>query len=347
MKTITIIQPDDWHCHLRDQSYLKRTVTDAALRFRRVVVMPNLVPPVTTVAQAKAYCKRIKQHISNQSTFTPLMTLYLTDTLEPKEIRAAKKSNFIIACKLYPAGATTHSQFGIVALQKIYPLIEVLQSVDLPLLIHGESIDPSVDIFDREAVFIEQELIPLIKSFPNLRIVLEHISTKTAVDFVSETALSTLAATITPHHCLFNRNHLLKDGLHAHYYCLPLLKTRTDQFALIKAAISGNPKFFLGTDSAPHSRTEKESLYGAAGIYNTPIAIEIYTELFERCNALEKLEGFSSRFGAQFYGLPLNTKKITLVKKPWQVVQFLSFGSDIVIPLLAGKTLNWRIGQIF
>ncbi len=277
MNEITIIQPDDWHCHLRDHSHLGRTVTDIALRFGRAIVMPNLVPPVTTVAQVKAYCERIKKHIPTNSKFIPLMTLYLTDTLSPKEIKAAKQSNFIVACKLYPVGATTHSQAGVKSLQKIYPILEVLQSVNLPLLIHGEVIDPTVEIFDREAVFIERELIPLLKHFPNLRMVLEHISTKIAVDFITETAVSTLAATITPHHLWLTRNHLLKGGLHPHYYCLPLLKTSRDQAALIKAAISGNPKFFLGTDSAPHSQTKKNRLV-VLQVFTTPPPLSKFTQ---------------------------------------------------------------------
>lgn len=340
---ITIIQPDDWHCHLRDNSYLERTVKDVALGFGRAVIMPNLLPPITTVTQAKEYYKRIKQYIPANSKFAPLMTLYLTDTLSPKEIKAVKQSNIIVAFKLYPAGVTTHSQIGIKSLHKIYSILEVLQSVDLPLLIHGEVIDPTVDIFERETIFIERELIPLLKHFPNLRTVLEHISTKVAVDFITETSTLTLAATITPHHLWLTRNHLLKGLLRPHYYCLPLLKTNVDRSALIEAAISGNPKFFLGTDSAPHPKTKKESTYGAAGIYSAPTAIEIYTEIFDRYNALDKLEGFASRFGAQFYGLPLNTTKITLVKQPWRVAESLSFGSDTVVPLLAGETLNWRI----
>ena len=347
MNKITIIQPDDWHCHLRDYPYLERTVTDIALQFGQAVIMPNLVPPVTTVAQAKAYYERIKQRIPTNSKFTPLMTLYLTDTLSLKEIKAAKQSNFIVACKLYPSGITTNSRAGIKNLQKIYSIIEALQSVDLPLLIHGEAIDSTIDIFDREAVFIEKELIPLIKYFPNLRMVLEHISTKIAVDFITETMVPTLAATVTPHHLWLTRDYLLKDGLHPHYYCFPLLKTNTDRTALIKAVISGNPKFFLGTDSAPHPKIKKESACGAAGIYSAPAAIEIYTEVFDRYNALDKLEGFASRFGAQFYGLPLNAKKITLVKQAWQVAQSLSFGLDTVVPLLAGETLNWRISRTF
>lgn len=343
MNKLTIIQPDDWHCHLRDDSYLRRTVNDIALKFGRAIVMPNLVRPITTVAQAKAYCERIKKHIPTNSKFIPLMTLYLTDTSSVKEIKAAKESRLIVACKLYPAGTTTHSQAGVKSLQKIYPILEVLQSVNLPLLIHGEVINLNVEIFDREAIFIERELIPLLKHFPNLRMVLEHISTKIAVDFITETPVSTLAATITPHHLWLTQNHLLKGGFYHQYYCLPPLKTSQDQDALIKAAISGNPKFFLGSDSAPHSQTTKKSAFGAAGIYNSPTAIEIYTELFDRYNRLNKLEGFASRFGAQFYGLPFNTKKITLIKQPWQVPQSLSFGPDTVVPLLAGETLNWQL----
>ena len=342
MHEISLIQPDDWHCHLRDQSYLKRTVPDIAAQFGRAIVMPNLFPPITTVAQAKAYFNRIKAHIPPITTFQPLMTLYLTDTLSSKEIKAAKESTIIVACKLYPAGTTTYSQAGIKNLQAIYPLFEAMQTANLPLLIHGEVIDSDVDIFDREAVFIERELLSLVRTFPELRIVFEHISTKIAADFVSEMP-KTLAATITPHHLLFTRNDLLMHGFHPHYYCLPILKTNEDQAALIRAAISGNSKFFLGTDSAPHSKAKKESPCGSAGIYSAKSAIEIYAEIFERENALHRLEDFSSRFGAQFYDLPLNTIKITLIKQPWQMPSSLSFDQDILIPLMAGEILQWQI----
>ena len=342
MHEISLIQPDDWHCHLRDQPYLKRTVPDIAAQFGRAIVMPNLSPPIATVAQAKAYYNRIKAHVPRTTTFQPLMTLYLTDTLSSKEIKAAKESTIIVACKLYPAGTTTYSQTGIKNLQAIYPLFEAMQTANLPLLIHGEVIDSDVDIFDREAVFIERELLSLVRTFPELRIVFEHISTKIAVDFVSETP-KTLAATITPHHLLFTRNDLLIHGFHPHYYCLPILKTSEDQAALIRAATSGNSKFFLGTDSAPHSKVKKESPCGSAGIYSAKSAIEIYAEIFERKNALHRLEDFSSRFGAQFYDLPLNTIKIALIKQPWEMPSSLSFDQDILVPLMAGKILQWQI----
>ena len=342
MHEISLIQPDDWHCHLRDQSYLKRTVPDIAAQFGRAIVMPNLSPPITTVAQAKAYYDRIKAHVPYTATFQPLMTLYLTDTLSSREIKAAKESAIIVACKLYPAGTTTYSQAGIKNLQAVYPLLEAMQTANLPLLIHGEVVDSDVDIFNREAVFIERELLSLVKTFPELRIVFEHISTKIAVDFVTETP-KTLAATITPHHLLFTRNDLLIHSLHPHYYCLPILKTNEDQAALIQAATSGNSKFFLGTDSAPHAKAKKESACGSAGIYSTKSAIEIYAEIFERENALHRLEGFASRFGAQFYGLPFNTTKIALVKQPWQMPSSLSFGEEILVPLMAGKILQWQI----
>ncbi|QTS83737.1 dihydroorotase [Coxiella endosymbiont of Amblyomma nuttalli] len=342
MHEISLIKPDDWHCHLRDQSYLKRTVPDIAAQFSRAVIMPNLSPPITTIAQAQAYYYRIKAHLPHTATFQPLMTLCITETLSLKEIQAIKESPIIVACKLYPADVTTYSQIGIKNLQAVYHLFETMQATDLPLLIHGEVVDPNVDIFDREAVFIERELFPLVKKFPGLRIVFEHISTKMAVDFVTEMP-KTLAATITPHHLLFTRNDLLIRGLHPHYYCLPILKTHKDQAALIRAATSGNSKFFLGTDSAPHARVKKEATCGSAGIYSAKSAIEIYTEIFEHENALHRLEDFASRFGAQFYRLPLNTVKITLIKQPWQIPSSLSFNEDTLVPLMAGETLQWQI----
>lgn len=342
MHEISLIQPDDWHCHLRDQSYLKRTVPDIAAQFGRAIIMPNLSPPITTVAQAKAYYNRIKAHVPPTTTFQPLMTLYFTDALSSKEIKAAKESAIIVACKLYPAGATMYSQAGIKNLQAVYPLLEAMQTANLPLLIHGEVIDSDVDIFDREAVFIERELLSLVKTFPELRIVFEHISTKIAVDFVVETP-KTLAATITPHHLLLTRNDLLIHGFRPHYYCLPILKTNGDKLALIRAATSGNSKFFLGTDSAPHSKAKKESACGSAGIYSAKSAVEIYAEIFERENALHRLENFASRFGPQFYGLPINTIKITLTKQSWQMPLFLSFDQEMLVPLMAGKMLQWQI----
>lgn len=342
MNEITLIKPDDWHCHLRDQVHLQRTVSDAAKQFARAIVMPNLSPPVTQWQQAHDYLARIKRYIPQSAHFQPLMTLYLTEELQSKDIIAAKQSGFIHAYKLYPAHATTHSHAGIKNLQKIYPLLETLQQVDMPLLIHGEVTDAAVDIFDREAVFIERHLAPLLKTFPQLRMVLEHISSKIAVEFVNQ-ASQYLAATITPHHLLANRNQLLAQGLRPHVYCAPIVKTQQDQTALIAAATSGNPKFFLGTDSAPHTQIKKESACCAAGVYNGYAALALYAEVFMRAHALDKLENFASRFGAHFYHLPLNTERITLVKTPWQIPDHLPFGDDTVIPFMAGETLSWQI----
>lgn len=341
---ISLIKPDDWHCHLRDSVYLQRTVNDACKQFARAIVMPNLSPPVTQWQQAQDYLDRIKHYIPRHINFQPLMTLYLTEDLQRKDIIAAKQSGLIVAYKLYPAHATTHSQAGIKNFQHIYPLLEQIQQEDLPLLIHGEATDPSVDVFDREAVFIENHLTALLKTFPNLRMVLEHISTKTAVDFVQQ-APKNLAATITPHHLLLNRNQLLAQGIRPHHYCAPIVKTHDDQLALIKAAISGNTKFFLGTDSAPHSQRKKESACGAAGVYNGYAALAYYAEVFMRMNALDKLEDFASRFGAQFYRLPINREKITLVNQPWEIPTSLPFAEETVIPLMAGETLSWRIKE--
>ena len=345
MNEITFICPDDWHVHLRDNTYLERTVKDTAHAFHRAIVMPNLVPPVTTVDLAAAYLKRIKTHIPRESTFTPLMTLYLTDTLSPSVIEEAKQSNIIVACKLYPAGATTHSANGVRDIHKIYPLLETMQALQIPLLVHGETIDPNVDIFDREAVFITEQLIPLCKNFPTLPIVFEHISTKIATEFILS-GPENLAATVTPHHLLLNRNDLLVGGLRPHHYCLPIIKSPADQAALIKAVLSGNPKFFLGSDSAPHTQSSKESCCGSAGIYSAFTCIELYAAIFEQHHALNKLENFASRFGAEFYGLPINTQTITLIKKPWIIPASLPFGNEVVIPLFAGKTIHWQIKNI-
>jgi dihydroorotase len=341
MEQITLIRPDDWHCHLRDGEFLGRTVTDTACRFARAIVMPNLNPPVTTIDQARQYQQRILAQVPTGCTFQPLMTLYLTEQLTVETLRAAK-SGGITACKLYPAGATTHSAAGVSSLAKIYPLLECLQEIDLPLLIHGESIEPGVDIFDREQRFIHQELTPLLKNFPALRMVLEHISTQAAVDFVRESPAQ-LAATITAHHLWYNRNALFTGGIRPHYYCMPILKRRSDQEALLSAAISGNPKFFLGTDSAPHAQSLKESACGCAGIYSAYSAIELYAHIFAQHQALDRLEKFASVYGALFYRLPLNQSKITLQKLPWQIPQQLSFGNTTVVPMLAGETLDWQI----
>jgi len=342
MNEITLIYPDDWHCHLRDQDYLERTVVDEAVRFKRAIVMPNVSPPITTTAAAVDYLKRIEKYIPNQSAFTPLMTLYLTDETTPTTIQEAKQSGIMTACKLYPAGATTNSAKGVRNIKHLYPVLEAMQEVGLLLLIHGEVVEPQVDIFDREVVFIERTLRPLLKDFPQLRIVLEHISSKMGVEFIKE-GPDNLAATITPHHLLLNRNDILVSGIHPHHYCLPIAKHPIDQQALIQAAISGNSKFFLGTDSAPHKRSAKESCCGPAGIYNAAIALELYADIFDRHQALDKLEGFASRFGPQFYQLPINTKTITLIKKSWQVPKSLAYGNETLIPLMAGETLNWQI----
>lgn len=342
MKSICIIRPDDWHCHLRDGEYLTRTVPDVAARFHRAVIMPNLKPPVTSFQHANDYRHRILHHVPKGQSFTPLMTLYLTESMPITTIEDAARSEFIPAAKLYPAGATTHSAAGVKNLEAIYPLLEAMQKHRLLLLIHGESIDPSVDIFDREAVFIEKQLDPLIRHFPSLRIVLEHISTKIAVDYVRQ-ASNTLAATITPHHLLFDRNVIFKGGIRPHYYCLPILKRAEDRYALIQAATSGESKFFLGTDSAPHAVNTKETACGCAGIYSSHAAIEIYASIFEQQNALDKLEAFASINGANFYGLPVNTTKITLRQQPWQVSATLTFGQQALVPLLAEETVAWQL----
>jgi len=342
MHTIELIQPDDWHCHLRDGDYLHRTVADIATQFHRAIVMPNLSKPITNVADAKAYQQRILSHIPAGNTFKPLMTLYLTESTTPSIIEDAAASDHVYACKLYPAGATTNAQSGVADLATLYPVFETMEMTGLPLLIHGESIDPQADIFDREKLFIEQQLQPLVKKFPNLRVVLEHISTKTAVEFI-EASSKNVAATITAHHLLYNRNVIFKGGIKPHYYCLPILKRHKDQQALRKAATSGNPKFFLGTDSAPHAQDKKENHCGCAGIYTAHAALAFYAEVFEQEHALDKLESFASRFGPEFYDLPVNKNKITLIKKTVHIPNNLSFGKTVLIPLRAGETVDWQI----
>lgn len=343
MVHFTLLQPDDFHCHLRDGAHLSRTVTDTAQRFGRAIIMPNLNSPITNATLMQNYRDRIEQYIPKNFSFTPLMTLYLTDQTTPDIIQEAK-SKGMIAAKLYPAHVTTNSSQGVNDIVKLFPILEVLQKEQLPLLIHGEVVDPNIDIFDRETTFVKRELPKIIANFPKLRIVLEHISTKDAVQFV-EQAPTTVAATITPHHLLLNRNDFLVHGVHPHYYCLPVLKTTQDQQALIQAVISGNPKFFLGTDSAPHAQSKKENSCGCAGIYSAHAAIEFYAEIFEQHHALDRLEGFASIHGAQFYGLPLNKNKMTLVKKSWKIPEHLPFGSDTLIPLYAGKTISWQLHE--
>ncbi len=304
--------------------------------------MPNLTPPVTTVMAAIEYKSRILKNLPKGQYFEPLMTLYLTESMPVETIAKAKASGVVYGCKLYPAGATTHSAAGVHDLKRIYPLLEAMQREHLPLLIHGEVVDEAIDIFDREAVFIERHLIPLLKDFPELPIVLEHISTRHAAEFV-QAGPENLAATITAHHLWLNRNQLLAGGLKPHHYCLPILKTGDDQAALVKAAISGNTKFFLGTDSAPHAQSQKESACGCAGIYTAFAGIELYAEIFARENALGKLAAFASKNGARFYGLPINQNTLALTQQAWQVPETLEFGGQTLIPFLAGQTLNWQI----
>lgn len=344
MRRITITRPDDWHLHFRDGDKLVRTVADTARVFGRAVAMPNLVPPVLTVEQALGYRQRILDARPAGSSFQPLMPLYLTDNTSAVEIEKAAATEAIIGCKLYPAGATTHSDAGITSITGLYPLLEVMQKVDLPLLIHGEVTDSRVDIFDREQVFIEQTLAPLVQHFPRLRVVLEHITTKDAVQFI-QSAHAGVAATITAHHLLFNRNHMLAGNIRPHYYCLPILKRNIHQQALIAAATSGNSKFFLGTDSAPHATHKKETACGCAGSYTAPAAIELYATAFDQAKALDKLEGFASFFGADFYRLPRHQDSITLVEADWQLPHSIAFGTESITPLCAGETLHWQIAN--
>ena len=342
MDILHLTRPDDWHLHLRDGAALRAVVAHSARQFARAIIMPNLRPPVTTTEQALAYRERILAVTPPELNFQPLMTLYLTDYTLPAEITRAKTSGYVVAGKLYPAGATTHSDSGVTAIGKLYPVLAAMQAHDLPLLIHGEVTDPEVDIFDREAVFIEQVLIPLIRDFPALKIVLEHITTQDAVDFVRAAPVA-VAATITAHHLLYNRNALFQGGIRPHYYCLPIVKRERHRQALIQAATSGHPKFFLGTDSAPHPRHGKETACGCAGCYTAHAALELYAEAFDAAGALDKLEGFASFYGADFYGLPRNRDTVTLLRQPTPTPATFPFGADELIPLRAGETIGWRL----
>ena len=343
---INITRPDDWHLHVREGEALKSVVPDTARQFGRAIIMPNLANPVTSVVQARAYREEILAALSKKETntgFEPLMTLYLTDKTTPETIQEAKESGIIHALKLYPAGATTNSDKGVTDIKNIYPALEAMQDTGLLLLVHGEVTDPAIDVFDRENVFIETILKPLVTKFPKLKVVLEHITTNDAVEFVSS-APENIAATITAHHLLLNRNDIFKGGIRPHHYCLPILKRETHRQALVKAATSGNPKFFLGTDSAPHTQSAKESACGCAGMYTAYHALELYTEVFDKANALDKLEGFASFYGADFYGLARHTDKITLTRESWQVPKSLNMGEENLIPLRAGEYCEWKMG---
>jgi len=341
MNRLTITRPDDWHVHLRDGAPMADVVAHTAQRFARAIVMPNLKPPVTTVAAAAEYRERILRALAGAS-FEPLMTLYLTDRTSAQDIRAARSSGFVHAVKYYPAGATTNSESGVTALERAFPALEAMEREDLPLLVHGESTSPAVDVFDRERVFVESSLRTIVERFPGLRVVVEHATTREAVQFVEVTGPN-VAATITAHHLLLNRNSLFVGGIRPHHYCLPVLKREDDREALVGAATSGNPKFFLGTDSAPHPRREKESACGCAGIYTAHAAIELYATAFEEANALDKLEGFASEFGARFYGLPLNEARITLARQEWRAPERLPFGAEELVPLRAGESIPWKL----
>jgi len=338
---ITITQPDDWHLHLRDGEALISVAPFTARQFARAIIMPNLNPPVTTVVHAVEYLDHILAAVDG-TDFEPLMTLYLTDNTSPDEIIAARKSCFIKAVKLYPSGATTNSDAGVTDIRLCDAALEEMQKAGLPLLIHGEVTDPEVDVFDREKVFIDKTLQPLMQRFPELKIVFEHITTKEAADFIMQSG-DNIAATITPQHLLFNRNAMFQGGLRPHNYCLPVLKRDVHQQALLEVIRSGSNKFFLGTDSAPHSQRAKESACGCAGIFSAHAAIEIYTSIFEQQNALDKLEAFASFNGPDFYGLPRNQHSITLVKQDWKVPDHYPLGENTLVPFLAGQTINWKL----
>ncbi|MGI9132453.1 MAG: dihydroorotase [Rhodoferax sp.] len=340
-ETLTLTRPDDWHLHLRDGESLRAVVPHSAAQFGRAVIMPNWRPPVTTAALALAYRARILAALPAGSAFEPLMTLYLTDLLAADEIHRAKDAG-VVAVKLYPAGATTNSDAGVTALRKTYATLEAMQRLGMPLLVHGEVTAPEVDVFDREAVFIETQLIPLRQDFPELKIVLEHITTREAAQYVQQADRFT-GASITAHHLLYNRNALFMGGLRPHYYCLPVLKRELHRQALVQAATSGNPKFFLGTDSAPHASHLKEHASGCAGCYTAFTALELYAEAFDAAGALDRLEGFASFFGADFYGLPRNSGRVTLVRQTWSLPQQLPFGQAWLTPLRAGEALTWRL----
>ena len=343
-QSLTLTRPDDWHLHLRDGAALAAVLPHSARQFARAIVMPNLRPPVTTVEHARAYRERILAALPAGSRFEPLMTLYLTDNTRPEEIVLAQASGVVHALKYYPAGATTNSDAGVTRLEYCYPALEAMEKADLPLLLHGEVTDTQVDVFDREQVFIDTVLPQITRRFPALRLVLEHVTTRAAVEYVAA-APANVAATITAHHLLLNRNAMFAGGIRAHHNCLPLLKRETHRQALVQAATGGSPRFFLGSDSAPHARRYKEAPCGHAGIYSAHAAIELYAEAFEAAGALDKFEAFASFYGADFYRLPRNREKITLRRESWQVQPAFAFGEDELVPLRAGERLAWRLQQ--
>ncbi|NOV23173.1 dihydroorotase [Cupriavidus necator] len=338
---LTITRPDDWHLHLRDGAALAAVLPDTARQFARAIIMPNLKPPVTTVAQAQAYRARILAALPAGMQFEPLMTLYLTDNTSAEEIAAAKASGFVHGVKLYPAGATTNSDAGVTDIRRCYPALEAMQRAGLPLLVHGEVTDPAIDIFDREAVFIERVMAPLRRDMPELKVVFEHITTKDAAQYVRD-ASGPVGATITAHHLLYNRNAIFTGGIRPHYYCLPVLKRETHREALVAAATSGSERFFLGTDSAPHARGLKEHACGCAGCYTALHAMELYAEAFDAAGALDKLEAFASFNGPAFYGLPRNTGTLTLEREDWELPAELPYGDTTLVPLRGGETLRWK-----
>ena len=342
MQRLTLTRPDDWHLHLRDGAHLRAVLPDTARRFGRAIVMPNLRPPVTTTEAALDYRRRIVEALPAGSRFEPLMTLYLTDNTPPAEIERAKASGAVHAVKYYPAGATTNSDSGVTDLSRCHGALEAMAEIGLPLLVHGEVTDARVDIFDRERVFIERVLAPLAERMPGLKIVLEHVTTREGVEFVRE-ASANVAATITAHHLLLNRNALFAGGVRPHHYCLPVIKRETHRQALLEAATSASPKFFLGTDSAPHAKHTKENACGCAGIYTAHAGIELYAEAFEEAGAIERLEGFASHFGADFYGLARSAETITLEKVDAAVPGELVFGAEILVPFRAGEKVRWRL----
>jgi dihydroorotase len=349
MDKLTIVRPDDWHLHLRDGAALESVLPHTARQFARAIVMPNLRPPVTTVEAARGYRERIRAALARANDgratrleFEPLLTLYLTDNTSPEEIARVAASGFVRAVKYYPAGATTNSDSGVTRLARAFPALEAMERHDVPLLVHGEVTDPEVDVFDREQVFVARVLTEIVTRFPGLRVVVEHITTREAADYVTA-AGANVAATVTAHHLLYNRNELFRGGLRPHFYCLPVLKRERHREALVGAATGGSPKFFLGTDSAPHPRGEKESACGCAGCFTAHAALELYAEAFERAGALARLEAFASFNGPDFYRLPRNAARVTLVRDPWQAPAEVAFGDATVVPLRAGESIAWRL----